>query len=306
LEEHRNGAADYDRTSKCHINLFGCWVVTITRLCARRGAEPDGSDLQELIVTGTRQTTRTVAESPAPIDVLSAEDLTKSGKQSVRGLIATLVPSVSASNSGAGASFAIKTASMRGLSSDQVLVLVNGKRRHNTAVMFINGTTQNGQSPADLDLIPASAIERVEVLRDGASAQYGSDAIAGVINLILKSGRSGFGTSTLYGETGERDGATTQISPDIGLPIGSGGHLHLSADGRIQDRTDAAPGCEPQLRHAGVGSSAVRCRRSRVSQQPLRDRCRRSGLVAHRDTRGRSRCAVCSALARMQGSDPRP
>jgi hypothetical protein len=115
----------------------------------------------------------------APIDVISAAELTKSGKQSTRDLISTLVPSANTSNSGAGASFAIKTVSLRGLSADQTLVLVNGKRRHNTAILFVNGTTQNGQSPPDLDLIPSAAIERIEVLRDGASAQYGSDALAG-------------------------------------------------------------------------------------------------------------------------------
>jgi outer membrane receptor for Fe3+-dicitrate len=123
--------------------------------------------------------------------VLSAKDLQASGKQSVRDLLGTLVPSINVSNSGAGASFAVKTISLRGLAGDQVLVLVNGKRRHNTATMFINGTTQNGQSPADLDLIPTNSIARVEVLRDGASAQYGSDAIAGVVNVILKDDLTG-------------------------------------------------------------------------------------------------------------------
>jgi iron complex outermembrane receptor protein len=123
--------------------------------------------------------------------VLSAKDLQASGKQSVRDLLGTLVPSINVSNSGAGASFAVKTISLRGLAGDQVLVLVNGKRRHNTATMFINGTTQNGQSPADLDLIPSNSIARVEVLRDGASAQYGSDAIAGVVNVILKDDLTG-------------------------------------------------------------------------------------------------------------------
>jgi iron complex outermembrane receptor protein len=196
------------------------------------------SGLTEVIVTGTRQTSRTVAESLAPIDVLSAEDMTKSGKQSTRDLIATLVPSISTSNSGAGASFAIKTIGLRGLSGDETLVLVNGKRRHDTAVLFINGTTQNGQSPPDVDLIPISSIERIEVLRDGAAAQYGSDAIAGVINIILKSKSSGGGAAAEYGQTGAGDGETSQISPDAGFELGDGGHLHLSADARLQQRTD--------------------------------------------------------------------
>ena len=154
------------------------------------------ADPTPIIVTGTRQASRTVADSMAPIDVLDARDLEASGKQSVRDLLGTLVPSISVSNSGAGASFAIKTLSLRGLAGDQLLVLVNGKRRHNSATLFINGTTQNGQSPPDLDLIPSNMIDRVEVLRDGASAQYGSDAIAGVVNIILKSDTKG-GASAL-------------------------------------------------------------------------------------------------------------
>ncbi|MEH3105954.1 MAG: TonB-dependent receptor [Sphingomonas fennica] len=193
----------------------------------------------EVIVTGTRQMNRTVAESLAPIDVLSASDLTQtSGRQSVRDLLGTLVPSISVSNSGAGASFAVKTLSLRGLSSDQLLVLVNGKRRHNTATIFINGTTQNGQSPADLDLIPASAIERIEVLRDGASAQYGSDALAGVINLILKDDDEGGTGSLLMGQQFRGDGKTGQALGSLGFRIGEGGHLTVAADGRIQGRTN--------------------------------------------------------------------
>ncbi|MDB5456867.1 MAG: TonB-dependent receptor [Caulobacter sp.] len=194
--------------------------------------------LEEVIVTGTRSTSRTVTSSMAPIDVLSAADLVKSGKQSTRDLISTLVPSANTSNSGAGASFAIKTVSLRGLSADQTLVLVNGKRRHNTAILFVNGATQNGQSPPDLDLIPSAAIERIEVLRDGASAQYGSDALAGVINIILKKGAEGGSLSTLYGKTAEGDGETGQVSGNIGFRLGEAGYLNLTGDVRISDLTD--------------------------------------------------------------------
>ena len=98
--------------------------------------------------------------------MLPATELAKTGKTSPRDLISTLIPSATTSNSGAGASFAVKTVSLRGLDADQVLVLVNGKRRHNTAILFVNGTTQNGQSPPDLDLIPTAGIDHIEVLRD--------------------------------------------------------------------------------------------------------------------------------------------
>ena len=203
-----------------------------------QAAAPDDT-LDEIIVTGTRSSVRTVTSSLAPIDVLPAGDLIKSGRQSPRDLVSTLVPSATTSNSGAGASFAVKTVSLRGLSADQVLVLVNGKRRHNTAILFVNGTTQNGQSPPDLDLIPSAGIDRIEVLRDGASAQYGSDALAGVVNLILKRKPSGGSISALAGRNIKGDGETGQLSGNVGVPLWeTGGSFNLSFDIRSQNYTD--------------------------------------------------------------------
>ncbi len=196
--------------------------------------KPEGGS-DTIIVTGTRATGRTVTSSAVPIDVIGKAELQTSGKQSTRDLLGTLVPSINVSSSGAGASFAVKTLSLRGLSSDQVLVLVNGKRRHNTATMFINGTTQSGQSPADLDLIPSNAIGRVEVLRDGAAAQYGSDAIAGVINIVLKNDTSG-SASLLGGATGKGDGVQGRMQLDKGFNVGEG-TLHLSVEGYNQGHT---------------------------------------------------------------------
>jgi iron complex outermembrane receptor protein len=194
-------------------------------------------DSQPIIVTGTRTTTRTVAESLAPIDVLGAKDLEASGKQSVRDLLGTLVPSINVSNNGAGASWAVRTLSLRGLGGDQLLVLVNGKRRHNSATLFINGSVQNGQSPPDLDLIPGNAISRIEVLRDGASAQYGSDAIAGVVNVILKNDTAG-GAALTMGSTLDNGGWQGRFQVDQGFALGSdGGYVHISGDGVVQDNT---------------------------------------------------------------------
>lgn len=188
-----------------------------------------------VISTGTRQELRTVTDSLAPIDVFTAKELQASGKQSVRDLLGTVAPSINVTNSGAGASFAVKTLSLRGLAGDEVLVLVNGKRRHNTATLFINGTTQNGQSPPDLDLIAASGIGRVEVLRDGASAQYGSDAIAGVINIIQKTDASG-SVSLLGGSTFDGGGGNGRVALDKGWALGDA-RIHVSAEGWTQDRT---------------------------------------------------------------------
>ena len=116
--------------------------LLVLGLAATPALAQGSAELDEVIVTGTRSTSRTVTTSLAPIDVLSSEVMAKSGKQSTRDLISTLVPSANTSNSGAGASFAIKTVSLRGLGGDQTLVLVNGKRRHNTAILFVNGESR--------------------------------------------------------------------------------------------------------------------------------------------------------------------
>jgi len=214
-------------------------LAMLTAASASFAQTAANADVDAIIVTGTRSTSRTVTSSLAPIDVLSNVELTKSGKLSTRDLITTLVPSAFTSNSGAGASFAVKTLSLRGLSGDQTLVLVNGKRRHNTAILFVNGTTQNGQSPPDLDLIPSAAVEHIEVLRDGASAQYGSDALAGVVNIILKKAPDGGSLTALYGKTGEGDGETGQLSGNIGFSLGDkGGNINLTGDVKTQDFTD--------------------------------------------------------------------
>lgn len=202
-------------------------------------AAPAAADeVDEVIVTGTRSTSRTVATSLAPIDVLSSAELEKTAQPSTRDMISVLVPSANTSNGGAGASFAIKTVSLRGLSGDQTLVLVNGKRRHNTATLFVNGTTQNGQSPPDLDLIPAASIQRIEVLRDGAAAQYGSDALAGVINIILKDDAEGGSFSAQVGARGKGDGETAQASANMGFGFGETGFVNVTLDARTQNSTD--------------------------------------------------------------------
>lgn len=224
--------------------LMKCVSSIVLVICglsdAAIAAPADQSTGDTIIVTGTRQANRTVADSMSPIDVISAEDLEKTGADSVRDMIGSVTPSANVSNAGAGASFAVKTLSLRGLSSDQTLVLVNGKRRHDTSMMFVNGSVQQGQSPADLDLIPTSAIDHIEVLRDGASVQYGSDALAGVVNIILKSGLDG----TISAGGGMRydngDGLRGDLTADDGVAIGNGGVLHLFADISGQGKTNRA------------------------------------------------------------------
>jgi iron complex outermembrane receptor protein len=154
-----------------------------------------------IIVTGTRSANRTVANSPVPVDVIGADAIANSGQTETNRILNQLVPSFNFPQpSIADGSDAVRPATLRGLSPDQTLVLVNGKRRHVSALLNINGTIGRGSAAVDLNLIPGIAISRVEVLRDGAAAQYGSDAIAGVINIRLKSASHGGRAAVTWGE----------------------------------------------------------------------------------------------------------
>jgi len=156
---------------------------------------------QTIIVTGTRTTNRTVANSPVPVDVIGSEQINNSGQTETNRILNTLVPSFNfPSPAIADGSDALRPATLRGLGPDQTLVLVNGKRRHVSALLNINGTIGRGSAAVDLNLIPGIAISRIEVLRDGAAAQYGSDAIAGVINVQLKNASHGGRASITFGK----------------------------------------------------------------------------------------------------------
>lgn len=167
---------------------------------AQDGASSGGEE-QVIIVTGTRSTARTVEDSPVPVDVLSGEALTEGGQVETNKILNKLVPSFNFPQPAiADGSDALRPATLRGLGPDQTLVLVNGKRRHVSALLNINGTVGRGSAAVDMNTIPALAIERIEVLRDGASSQYGSDAIAGVINVRLKKASEGGRAAISYGK----------------------------------------------------------------------------------------------------------
>lgn len=203
-------------------------------------AAPASADEGVVIVTGTRQATRTALDSSSPIDVLSAEDLKKSGATDLNSVLARLLPSFNFPRpSVTDTSDAVKPAQLRGLSPDHTLVLVNGKRRHTTAILNTNGTQGRGSAPVDLNAIPLEAVERIEVLRDGAAALYGSDAIAGVINVILKKSSGGEATVGL-GQYGEGDGKRSSAGIHGGIALADQGWLHLSASWRDQGYTNRA------------------------------------------------------------------
>ncbi|WP_232495326.1 TonB-dependent receptor plug domain-containing protein [Novosphingobium kaempferiae] len=209
---------------------------------AEDAAAQGGSDI---VVTGSRGQARTVATSPTPIDVISGEQIAQlGGSMQLRDVLSQLVPSFQSQQVGSSSWNSVtRPAGLRGLSGVHVLVLVNGKRRHNSSLIDLNsGSTSMGGNPVDLDQIPASAIARIEVLRDGAAAQYGSDAIAGVINVILKSNPDA-GSGSI--EAGQRfkdsvngsDGETVSAQLSKGFHLGETGSIVVSAEGKLQKPT---------------------------------------------------------------------
>jgi iron complex outermembrane receptor protein len=207
-----------------------------TPATADQGADapPDTVEesVQQIIVTGTRRQDRTVTESATPIDVFTAEDFARQGTSDTNSLLQTLVPSFSVPQAAisSGSSF-VRPPNLRGLPPDQTLVLLNSKRRHRSALVNIDVSALSVLSQAvDLSQIPAMAIERVEVLRDGASAQYGSDAIAGVINISLKKGASDFNTQARYGRYYAGDGEDYSLALNKGFALGSAGFLNISGE----------------------------------------------------------------------------
>lgn len=194
------------------------------------------------VVVGSRSLrARTNVESPVPVDVISSKDLLATGQIEPAQQIQFTAPSfVSNRQTIADGTDHIDPASLRGLGPDQVLVLVNGKRRYNTALVNINGTVGKGSVGTDLNSIPANSIERIEVLRDGAASQYGSDAIAGVINVVLKK-KTGTQVFAHAGQQYEGDGANLQLGINEGLKLGKkGGVLNLTAEIRHRQPTNRA------------------------------------------------------------------
>jgi iron complex outermembrane receptor protein len=224
---------------------------------------------EDVVVVGSRYRSRTVVDSPVPIDVIDAAALAETtGQGELNQILQYAAPSFNATKqSGTDGADHVDPASLRGLGPDQTLVLVNGKRRHQSSLVNLFGTRGRGNSGTDLNAIPASAIKRIEILRDGASAQYGSDAIAGVINIVLKDASDGLSGGVTYGaystavgegwpeETGETlwnvdgrnrldgsdrrfDGNTAKFDVNHGIALGSrGGHANVTAEFLTREHT---------------------------------------------------------------------
>ncbi|MET4074835.1 TonB-dependent receptor [Hymenobacter sp. UYCo722] len=187
-------------------------------------------DLNEVVVTGSRATEgRSNILTTAPVDVISAREIKAFAQTDVAQVLAYAAPSFQSTRQTiSDGTDHIDPASLRGLGPDQVLVLVNGKRFHNSALVNINGTVGRGSVGTDLNVIPTASLKRIEVLRDGAAALYGSDAIAGVINLQLKNDTTGVTASSFVGQTTKSDGGVFQVDTNIGIGLGGKGYLDLS------------------------------------------------------------------------------
>lgn len=200
------------------------------------GAQDTGANqddgLEEIVVTGVRGKPRSVTESPVAVDVFSAEQLEGQPQTGLFETMRFLVPSLNMpQRAGGGTATFISSAGLRGLNPDQTLILVNGKRRHRTALINTSTGLFSGSAGVDLNMIPRSAIKRIEVLRDGAAAQYGSDAIAGVINIILEDGTDGGRATASAGENFDRnDGEFLNAGINGGMPLGDRGFLNVSFD----------------------------------------------------------------------------
>jgi len=222
----------------------------------------DGADEQDVIISiGTRRADRSSSQTIAPIDVIDASELNNSGDVDLVNLLRTSVPSYNVNEQPiSDAATLVRPANLRGLAPDSTLVLVNGKRRHRAAVIaFLGGGISDGAQGPDIGVIPPIALKQVEVLRDGAASQYGSDAIAGVINFGLRDNDEGLIVEGQYGSTYEGDGDQFRIAANLGLPIpvAQGGFLNLSAEFGEADATDRSVQRDDALALIAAGNTAV-------------------------------------------------
>ena len=195
--------------------------------------------VEEIVTIGSRRPQRSNTDSSVPVDVISGDEFVNMGFADMDDMLKTAIPSYNvARNEISDAATIVRPANLRGLPPDNVLILVNGKRRHRSGVIAeLGGSLSSGSQGADISAIPSMAIKQVEVLRDGAAALYGSDAIAGVIGFQLNDAAEGMSLEVRTGESGEGDGGLTQVQGNIGLPLGDDGFLNITGSWMEQDPT---------------------------------------------------------------------
>ncbi|ODU46251.1 TonB-dependent receptor [uncultured Aquimonas sp.] len=244
---HRHGPRAHRLTGALRLALMGgCIAGAAALLPSAASAQEEtpsaenAKALDVISVLGSRKQPRSEANSPVPVDIISGEEFHNQGLTDVLDQIRTVVPSLNVNLQPiSDAATLVRPANLRGLPPDSTLVLVNGKRRHRSAVItFLGSGLSDGSQGPDISVFPSIALSQVEVLRDGAAAQYGSDAIAGVINFNLKSDREGGSLEVLGGQHYAGDGTTAQVAGNIGLPFSPQGFANLSFEYREADPTD--------------------------------------------------------------------
>lgn len=225
-------------------NLIYSITVLSSALFTPTGFAQTGEDVEDLgniVSIGTRVSGRTITETAAPVDIITSEEITNSGATEVGKILQLLAPSFNFSSTTiSDGTDIIRPATLRGLGPDQVLVLVNGKRRHQQALINVQQTVARGSAGTDINAIPVSAIDRIEILRDGAAAQYGSDAISGVINIILKDQTDQTNVVLQYGQHYEGDGEVMMTGINTGFELGDSGFINLSLEYRDRGETNRA------------------------------------------------------------------
>ncbi len=245
------------------VSFLSIWVASAPVSHAQAVAQNQGEQaeevIEEVIVTGSRRPARSAADTPAPVDVIGGESFRDQGDSDIPDMLRTLVPSYNVGQQPiSDAATLIRPATLRGLPPDQTLVLVNGKRWHRAAVItFLGQGLSDGAQGPDISVIPSIGLERVEVLRDGAAAQYGSDAIAGVINFILKDDAEGLTLEAKWGSTYEGDGDEFQLAGNIGLPVTDRGFVNFSAEYRTVDPTSRSVQRDDAAALIAAGNTAV-------------------------------------------------
>lgn len=231
--------------------------------------KPAQASLTEVVVVGSRNLNRSVTDSPAPIDLIDVRQVTsKTGQLDVNQLLQFVAPSFNSNRqTGSDGADHVDPASLRGLGPDQTLVLINGKRQHQSSLVTLFGTRGRGNTGTDLNAIPAAAIERIEILRDGAAAQYGSDAIAGVINIVLKTSTNQLTANVNYGayqakyrfDNQKFDGGNLNLNANYGWKIGKTGFLNLTGDYNQRQHTNRAntPGIDSTLQRRQYGDAQI-------------------------------------------------
>ena len=216
-----------------HIGASILVLASCIALSAKAADADAGGSVSEVIVTGTRVSGLKASDSPAPVQVIGSDSFKRVGQPDLIQGLAQIVPSFTAEALGGDTANLTLSARLRGLSPNDTLVLVNGKRRHPTGNLHVLGGPYQGAATADLSLIPIDAIDHVEVLQDGAAAQYGTDAIAGVVNIILKKNKEGGVLDATAGQYYAGDGDTGALSLNFGLPLGKDGFINITGETRF-------------------------------------------------------------------------